>query len=45
MTGVGPVPVVAVAGHDTGAAVAAVPAQNQNFAYLSCGTWSLLGIE
>ena len=45
MTGAGPVPVVAVAGHDTGAAVAAVPAQNQNFAYLSCGTWSLLGIE
>lgn len=45
MTGLGPVPVVAVAGHDTGAAVAAVPAQNQNFAYLSCGTWSLLGIE
>lgn len=45
MTGLGPVPVVAVAGHDTGAAVAAVPAQNENFAYLSCGTWSLLGIE
>ena len=45
MTGVGPVPVVAVAGHDTGAAVAAVPAQNPNYAYLSCGTWSLLGIE
>ena len=45
MTGVGAVPVVAVAGHDTGAAVAAVPAQNERFAYLSCGTWSLLGIE
>lgn len=45
MTGLGPVPVVAVAGHDTGAAVAAVPAQDPNFAYLSCGTWSLLGIE
>ncbi len=45
MTGLGAVPVVAVAGHDTGAAVAAVPAQNPNFAYLSCGTWSLLGIE
>ena len=45
LTGLGPVPVVAVAGHDTGAAVAAVPAQNPNFAYLSCGTWSLLGIE
>ncbi|MBR3545982.1 MAG: rhamnulokinase [Bacteroidaceae bacterium] len=45
LTGLGAVPVVAVAGHDTGAAVAAVPAQNPNFAYLSCGTWSLLGIE
>lgn len=45
LTGLGAVPVVAVAGHDTGAAVAAVPAQNENYAYLSCGTWSLLGIE
>ncbi|MBQ7181525.1 MAG: rhamnulokinase [Bacteroidaceae bacterium] len=45
LTGLGPVPVVAVAGHDTGAAVAAVPAQNEKYAYLSCGTWSLLGIE
>ena len=44
-TGLGAIPVVAVAGHDTGAAVAAVPAQNERFAYLSCGTWSLLGIE
>lgn len=45
MTGLGTVPVVAVAGHDTGSAVAAVPAENERFAYLSCGTWSLLGIE
>lgn len=45
MTGLGAIPVVAVAGHDTGAAVAAVPAANERFAYLSCGTWSLLGIE
>ena len=45
MTGLGPVRVVAVAGHDTGAAVAAVPASDEQFAYLSCGTWSLLGIE
>ncbi len=44
-TGLGPIPVVAVAGHDTGAAVAAVPATDEKFAYLSCGTWSLLGIE
>ena len=45
LTGLGAVPVVAVAGHDTGAAVAAVPASDERFAYLSCGTWSLLGIE
>lgn len=45
MTGLGAIPVIAVAGHDTGAAVAAVPAQNERFAYLSCGTWSLLGVE
>ncbi len=44
-TGLGAVPVIAVAGHDTGSAVAAVPAADANYAYLSCGTWSLLGIE
>ncbi len=44
-TGLGPVPVIAVAGHDTGSAVAAVPASDERYAYLSCGTWSLLGIE
>ena len=45
ITGLGAVPVIAVAGHDTGAAVAAVPAKNEQFAYLSSGTWSLMGIE
>lgn len=45
LTGLGAVPVVAVASHDTGSAVAAVPAENDNFAYLSSGTWSLMGIE
>lgn len=45
MTGLGPIPVVAVAGHDTASAVAAVPAKNERFAYLSSGTWSLMGIE
>ncbi len=45
MTGLGAVPVVAVAGHDTGSAVAAVPAKDERFAYLSSGTWSLMGIE
>ena len=45
MTGLPAVPVVAVAGHDTGSAVAAVPARNDRFAYLSSGTWSLMGLE
>ncbi|MBQ9230851.1 MAG: rhamnulokinase [Prevotella sp.] len=45
MTGLGPVPVIAVPGHDTASAVAAVPARNEQFAYLSSGTWSLMGIE
>ena len=45
MTGLGPVPVVAVPGHDTASAVAAVPARDERFAYLSSGTWSLMGIE
>src|SRR5574344_1149742 len=45
MTGLGAVPVIAVAGHDTGSAVAAVPAKDEKFAYLSSGTWSLMGIE
>jgi len=40
------IPVIAVASHDTGSAVAAVPARdNKNWAYLSSGTWSLLGVE
>ncbi|NIK80361.1 rhamnulokinase [Paenibacillus castaneae] len=39
------VPVYAVAEHDTGSAVAAVPALDRSFAYLSCGTWSLMGTE
>lgn len=45
LTGLGALPVVAVAGHDTASAVAAVPARNEHFAYLSSGTWSLMGIE
>lgn len=43
--GLGPIPVMAVAGHDTASAVAAVPAEDTHFAYLSSGTWSLMGIE
>ncbi len=37
--------VVASCSHDTGAAVAAVPAEGRDWAYISSGTWSLLGIE
>ena len=44
-TRIGKVNVVAVAGHDTASAVAAVPSEDENFAYLSSGTWSLMGIE
>ncbi len=38
-------PVVAVGSHDTASAVAAVPASGGNFAFISCGTWSLVGME
>lgn len=37
--------VIAPACHDTGSAVAAVPARNQNFAWISSGTWSIMGAE
>jgi rhamnulokinase len=37
--------VIASCSHDTGAAVAAVPGQGKNWAYLSSGTWSLIGVE
>lgn len=45
LTGLGDISVIAVAGHDTGSAVLAAPAENEKFAYLSSGTWSLMGIE
>ena len=38
-------PVTAVGSHDTASAVAAVPASGDRFAYVSCGTWSLVGME
>jgi len=44
-TGSAPIPCIAVAGHDTASAVVSVPAKGENWAYLSSGTWSLLGIE
>lgn len=43
--GVGEIPVIAVASHDTASAVAAIPADGPDFAYISSGTWSLLGAE
>jgi rhamnulokinase len=42
--GAGP-PVFAVASHDTASAVVAVPAEGEHFAYISSGTWSLVGVE
>lgn len=44
-TGSKQIPVVAVASHDTASAIASVPAQGKNWAYISSGTWSLMGIE
>lgn len=44
-TGLGDVPVIAPATHDTGSAVAAVPMDPDNAIYLSSGTWSLMGVE
>ena len=43
--GIESVPVIATAEHDTASAVAAVPATTERFAYLSSGTWSLMGTE
>lgn len=39
------IPIVAPACHDTGSAVAAVPAANQRFGWISSGTWSIIGAE
>jgi len=44
-TGLPQIEVIATCSHDTGAAVAAVPATGDNWAYLSSGTWSLIGVE
>ena len=41
----GRLPVIAVGSHDTASAVAGVPAKGRDFAYISCGTWSLVGVE
>lgn len=44
-TGLSQIEVIASCSHDTGAAVAAVPGSGGNWAYLSSGTWSLMGVE
>jgi rhamnulokinase len=44
-TGAGAIPVIAPACHDTGSAVVAVPAENKDFAWISSGTWSIMGCE
>ena len=44
-TGLPPIEVIASCSHDTGAAVAAVPGDGRTWAFLSSGTWSLMGVE
>jgi rhamnulokinase len=44
-TGLQGLQVMAVASHDTASAIAAIPATDDDFAYISSGTWSLMGIE
>ncbi|HEV8604119.1 MAG TPA: rhamnulokinase family protein [Tepidisphaeraceae bacterium] len=43
--GVGQIPLIAPGCHDTASAVAAVPAEGDNWCYISSGTWSLMGVE
>jgi rhamnulokinase len=46
VTGISPdTPIIASTGHDTASAVVSVPARGNNWAFLSSGTWSLMGIE
>jgi rhamnulokinase len=40
-----PIEVIAIGSHDTASAVAAIPVENSSWAYLSSGTWSLMGVE
>ncbi|HUU38113.1 MAG TPA: rhamnulokinase family protein [Candidatus Desulfaltia sp.] len=44
-TGLQETPVIATSSHDTAAAVAAIPASGEDWAYISSGTWSLMGVE
>src|SRR5207248_350144 len=43
--GASPIPVIAPASHDTASAVVAVPAEGDDWCYISSGTWSLMGVE
>lgn len=40
-----PMETIAVCGHDTASAIAALPVENPNFAYISSGTWCIVGVE
>ena len=42
---VGSIPVIAACSHDTGSAIVSVPAEGEDWAYISSGTWSLMGVE
>jgi len=44
-TGLTDIPVVSVASHDTASAIAAIPAEGENWAFISTGTWALIGFE
>jgi rhamnulokinase len=44
-TGMNKIPVIAVATHDTNSAIASIPAIGDNWAFISSGTWSLMGFE
>jgi rhamnulokinase len=41
----GALPVTTVGSHDTASAIVGVPAENSRYAYISCGTWGLVGVE
>lgn len=43
--GIAQIPVIAVAGHDTQCAIASVPSNDNDYVYISSGTWSLMGVE
>jgi rhamnulokinase len=43
--GIGEVKVISVTGHDTACAIASAPASEEDFIFISCGTWSLFGTE